>query len=520
MNEISAFGIIHKVDKAQATQHVLDYNGTRQGRKDFRDALKYQRKSRAAAAKGQTANAGPGLITGVTAAGALAGGALGATTPGGNAPSKAKLAGAGAALGGAATGGYMLYRKANKKRYRRDVKRYADKSAETQKKYYEGLFAHKSEQFPKGVPQNQRYKKKQKVIHKSFIPGVGYVPAVKAGKETLKRAAKIRQSPSHNRPGPTASDRADKEKIMAAVNQTPKGTPHLADQIRQGTIASGQKPLHQYTPKEIADKGSQAEDINRTKKALKRLYGKKGDKGVVLSPANGPVEQATKLGPYSNVSARTISAGQGFKSGAGTVRNARLAFRQPGGWQQSLQTKMLDKQKKEVERQVKWGQGTRGHAWLVQDATKVGHPGKMPGGKFAPKKDNPPATNDADEVARHEAVHQSQGKAKLRRKLRAGHITPRQYDLALMSRAVRHNRKAGGKGPSYSTKEEARADAITRQTADTPEGKKFISGHDHEEGFVDAHNKVVQGLNRTEKKRRKQGRGRNDFVKKVPYAGG
>ena len=360
------------------------------------------------------------------------------------------------------------------------------------------------------------------VIHKSFIPGVGYVSASKAGKETLKRAAKIRQSPNYsgNRPGPTANDESDRQKILAALNMTPKGTPHIADQIRQGTIASGQKPLHQYTPKEIADKGPEANDINRTKKALKRLYGKKGDKGVVLSPANGPVEQATQFGPYSNVAARTISAGKGFSHGSEIVRAGRLSFRQPKGKGQIDQTQGMEAQKRLAMMMAKDGTGTKGHARLAQDVPKTGAPGKLPGGKFAPKAEHPLLHgNDADAVARHEGVHQSQGKAKLRRKLKAGHITAREFDLALAARAVRHNRKAAGKGPSYSTKEEARADAITRQTGDTPDGKNFLSGHDHEEGFVQAHNKVVQGLNRTEKKRRKQGRGRNDFVEKVPYAG-
>ena len=161
MNEISAFGVIHKSDnpRVKALNHINDYNGTKQGRKDFHTALKYQRKESSARQKRHTANAGPGSIAGVTAAGALAGGAVGAVTPPGgtDVAERAKLAGAGAALGGAATGGFMLWRKANKKRYQRNMDRYADKADNAQAKYYKGLYAHKSKEYPKGVtPPKQR----------------------------------------------------------------------------------------------------------------------------------------------------------------------------------------------------------------------------------------------------------------------------------------------------------------------------------------------------------------------------
>lgn len=153
MSEKSAFGVIHKSDKShQALNHINDYNGTRQGRKEFRTALKYQRKYRSNAQKRHAANAGPGAIAGVTAAGALTGGVAGAAGPGLDPDDRAKFAAGGAALGGAAFGGAMLWRKANKKRYQRNMDKYADKSSNAEQQYYKGLFAHKSNAYPKGVP--------------------------------------------------------------------------------------------------------------------------------------------------------------------------------------------------------------------------------------------------------------------------------------------------------------------------------------------------------------------------------
>ncbi len=158
MNEESAFGVIHKSNRAQATNHILDYNSTKKGRKDFHNTLNYQKKEKIARIKRQTANAGPGKFAGVTAAGALAGGSVGAITP---PPStdlgtRAKVAGAGAALGGAATGGFMLWRKANKKRYQRNMNRYADRADKSQQKYYKGLYAHNSKYYPNGVTGKNR----------------------------------------------------------------------------------------------------------------------------------------------------------------------------------------------------------------------------------------------------------------------------------------------------------------------------------------------------------------------------
>lgn len=153
MGEISAFGAIHKSDRASRLNHIGDYNGTKQGRKQFHGWVKQRRKYESATKKRHAANAGPGTIAGVTTAGALVGGVAGAGTPG-DLDDRAKMAGAGAALGGAAFGGAMLWRKANKKRYQRNMVRHADKSADAQKQYYKGLSAHKSKAFPKGIPGN------------------------------------------------------------------------------------------------------------------------------------------------------------------------------------------------------------------------------------------------------------------------------------------------------------------------------------------------------------------------------
>ncbi len=160
MSEESAFGVIHKSNRAQATNHILDYNSTKKGRKQFHSTLKYQKKEKSARIKSSAANAGPGAIAGVTAAGAAAGGGVGAVSapPGTDIDDRVKVAGAGAALGGAAAGGFMLWRKANKKRYQRNMNRYADKTDNARNKYYKGLYAHKSKYFPNGVTGQNRMK--------------------------------------------------------------------------------------------------------------------------------------------------------------------------------------------------------------------------------------------------------------------------------------------------------------------------------------------------------------------------
>ena len=46
-------------------------------------------------------------------------------------------------------------------------------------------------------------------------------------------------------------------------------------------------------------------------------------------------------------------------------------------------------------------------------------------------------------------------------------------------------------------------------------GRRFVSGHDAEDGFVSSFNEVKRGMNRTEKRRRKRGRGKHHMVDRI-----